>query len=311
MKSPSRCHSQDNPSPVNYYQAFGLTIASALPCPELLPAEGAADISVHFGAVPDGLEAVQQQGVCYQVNSEAFLLKIKTIAKYLVTAGKQIIIEPAPGVQDKDVRLFLLGSAFAALLQQRGLLPLHGCAVAVNGSAAVLLGPSGCGKSTLAEALRQRGYQVMADDVCVISFTPAGEPLVVAAYPQLKLWADAAKKLGKKPGEMPRVKAGLEKYGLPLREGFANKSSPLKRVYELAVSNSPDFELVSLQGMDKLTVLMRNTYRLQYLAGTSGKKRHFEQCGQAARHCQISRLVRPRWPFLLEELADLLQKDWT
>ena len=310
MKSPNLCHSLDNPFLVYYYQAFGLTIESPLVCPELLPAEGAADVTIRYGAVPDSLESVQQQGVWYQVNSGAFLLKIDAIAKYLMITGEQIIIERVPGAQDNEVRLFLLGSAFAALLQQRGLLPLHGCAVEVNGGAAVFVGPSGCGKSTLAGALRQRGYRVMADDVCVVSFSPAGAPLALSAYPQLKLWADALKILGKNPEDLPRVEAGLEKYGLPLGEGFSNNSSPLKRVYELVVSNSQDLELTTLQGMDKLAVLIRHTYRLQFLAGTLGKKRHFEQCGQAARHCQVTRLVRPMYPFRLEDLADLVEKDW-
>ena len=173
------------------------------------------------------------------------------------------------------MRLFLLGSAFAALLQQRGLLPLHGCAVEVNGGAVVFVGPSGCGKSTLAGALRQRGYRVLADDVSVISFSPAGAPIVLAAYPQLKLWTDALKIFGKNPEDLPRVKAGLEKYGLPLKEGFATNASPLKRVYELSVGNSQDPEIITLKGLDKLAVLMRHTYRLQFLAGTLGEETPF------------------------------------
>jgi hypothetical protein len=115
--------------------------------------------------------------------------------------------------------------------------------------------------------------------------------------------------LGGNPEDVTRVKAGLEKFGLPLGDGFANNSLPLQRIYELAVSNSQDFELTSLQGTNKLTVLIRHTYRLQFLAGTLGKKHHFEQCGRAARQCQVSRLVRPRRP-RLEELADLVEKDW-
>ncbi|WP_449243830.1 hypothetical protein [Desulfobacca acetoxidans] len=310
MVSSNLSRSGDNCPTPYYYRAFGLTIASALPCPELLPAEGAAEVTIRYGTVPDGLESVQRQGVCFQVNSEAFLLKLNTIAKYLVTAGKQIIIERAAGAQDNEVRLFLLGSAFAALLQQRGLLPLHGCAVEVNGGAAVFVGLSGCGKSTLAEALHQRGYRIMADDVCVISFASSGTPLVISAYPQLKLWADALKKLGRDPRGLPLVRAGLEKYGLPLKDGFSGNPSPLQRVYELAESNSQELELIPLQGLDKLTVLMRHTYRPQFLAGTLGKKRHFEQCGQAAQHCRVSRLVRPRTPFRLTELADLVEEDW-
>jgi acyl CoA:acetate/3-ketoacid CoA transferase alpha subunit len=102
----------------------------------------------------------------------------------------------------------------------------------------------------------------------------------------------------------------LEKFCLPLGEGFANHAAPMQRVYELSESNSTDFELTPLQGMDKLTVLIRHTYRLNFIAGAPGKKRHFEQCGQAARSCQVGRIVRPMYPFRLAELADLVEKDW-
>ena len=309
-KSHSRCHYLDKSSMVYYYKAFGLTIESPLACPELLPATGAPDVVIRYGAVPDSLESVQQKGGYYQVNSGAFLLKAKAVAKFLVTGGEQIIIERAPGAQDNEVRLFLLGSAFGALLQQRGLLPLHGCAIQVDGEAAVFVGPSGCGKSTLAGALHQRGYRVLADDVSVISFSAAGAPLVLSAYPQLKLWVDTLKVLEKNSEELRRIRSGLDKFGLPLGEGFSNDSPPLKKVYELTVSDSQDLGLTSLQGMDRLSVLVRHTYRLQFLAGTSGKKNHLEQCAQAVRYCQVSRLVRPRSPVRLEELADLVEKDW-
>ncbi len=160
MDSSSLDQLRDNSTPVYYYQAFGLIIASPFICPELLPAAGAAEVTIRYGAVPDDLESIYQQGVCYQVNPESFLLKLKGIAKYLVAAGEQIIIDRAPGVKDNEVRLFLLSAVFAALLLQRGLLPLHGCAIEADGGAAVFVGRSGCGKSTLAGALRQRGYRV-------------------------------------------------------------------------------------------------------------------------------------------------------
>jgi hypothetical protein len=298
-------------SPRYYYKAFGLTIASALECPELSPAQGPAEVSIEYGQVPEALESVLEQTAWFQVNSEAFLLKVDNVAKYLVSAGKQIIIEPVPEVRDNEVRLFLLGSAFAALLQQRGLLPLHGCAVEVNGRAAIFVGPSGGGKSTLAGALHQRGYRILADDVGVISFSPAGVPFVIAAYPQIKLWADSAQLLGKNPDELRRIMDSMEKYGLPLEEGFAGTPLPLERVYELEVGSSQDLELIEVQGMDKLVVFVNHTYRRQFLAGNPGKKRHFEQCGRAARHCRVSRLRRPWDTARLPEVVELLEKDWT
>jgi len=293
------------------YQAFGLTIDSELPCPELLPGEGAADVTIRYGVVPDNLDSTQYQGVCFQVNSKAFLLKLDNLAKYLVTAGEQIIIERAPGVQDSEVRLFLLGSAMGALLQQRGLLPLHGCAVEVKHEAVVFVGHSGSGKSTLACVLRQRGYRILADDVSVISFSAVKAPFVNSAYPQLKLGADILRLLGEDSDGLPLVKAGLNKFGIPLlEEGFVKTPIPLKRVYELRISNSQDLEITPLEGMDKLAIIIGHTYRPQFLTGKAEKNRHFEQCGQTARHCQASRLVRPN-SCRLEELVDRVEEDWT
>jgi hypothetical protein len=310
MGSGMDLYAEAKPAQIFYYRAFGLTIKSALACPELLPQYGAPEVSIRFGPVPEDLGAVQQQGVCYQINSEAFLLKLESIAKYLVTGGKEIIIEPAPGAQDNEVRLFLLGSAFAALLHQRGLLPLHGCAIEVNGGAMVFVGASGSGKSTLAGALQQRGYRVLADDVCVLSFSSEGIPVVHPSTTHLKLWADVLSEFGQSPEGLPRVNPKLEKYSFPLNDGFCAHSRHVLRVYQLTTHNARDIKLIPLHGMDKLTVLMGNTYRPRFLVGSLRKKLHFEQCGSAVHHFPVSRITRPHWPFLLRELVDLVEQEW-
>jgi hypothetical protein len=298
------------------YQAFGLTIVSDLPCPELLPGTGPAQVSIRYGPVPDNLasnqedlNSVREQKNYFQVNAGEFLLKLEDVGKYLVLRGEEIIIERAPGVPDNEVRLFLLGSAMAALLHQRGLLPLHACAVEVNGGAAIFVGPSGIGKSTLAGVFHQRDYPIMADDVCVISFSAAGEPLVSPAYPQLKLWSDALNLLGKESAGLPVITAGMEKYGLPLKAGFSQQPRPLKWVYELTIGISPALELTPLTGVEKITVLMHHTYRSQLLARDLERRRHFQQCGRAARQCQVSRLARPE-TCPPADLADLIEADW-
>jgi hypothetical protein len=310
MGLPSLRYNLNSNSRTYSYQAFGLNIVSTVACPELFPQPGAPDVCVHYGVVPDALEIVQRRETFYELNAEEFLLRIPAIAKFLVLGGKEIIVEPAPGVPDHEVRPFLLGSAFGALFHQRGLLPLHGSAIEVNGGAVVFLGASGSGKSSLAAAFSRRGYRVITDDVSVLSFSPEGKSLVHHSCQHLKLSAEILEGMGKKPAAYPRVIFEPAKYLLPLRDGFCASPRPVKRVYELATHDTQDFQIALLQGTEKLTVLLSHTYRPEFLEGSPGKKLYFTQCSRAARHTAISRLLRPRWPFRLDKLVELLEQGW-
>ncbi len=189
------------------YMAYGLRIASELDCPELTPdVSETPDVVIRYGAVPENLPDATAKGVRYQVSPDQFLLKVDHVANYLVSGGREISIERAPESDDDSIRLFLLGSALGALLHQRELLPLHGSAIKVNDGVCVFVGLSGNGKSTVAAAFRQRGYQVLADDVCVVSIREDGLPLVIPGYPQLKLWADTLKKLEQSTKELRQVR---------------------------------------------------------------------------------------------------------
>jgi hypothetical protein len=280
-------------------------------CPELLAQSGGEpEVTIHYGTVPDVLESVLKRESSFELNEEEFLLKISGLAKYLVLGGREIIVEPAPGIPREDVRLFLLGSAFGALFYQRGLLPLHGCAIEVNQGAAVFLGVPGSGKSTLAGALHQQGYRVLTDDVSVLSFSPEGWPMVQPSCTHLKLSPEALKSMGKNPAAYSRVLSELEKYSLPLGEGFCDQPRPVKRIYELASHDLQEFNIVPLRGTDKLTVLITHTYRLDFLEGPLKRKCYFEQCGRLARQVPISRLIRPPFPFPREDLVNFLKKEW-
>jgi hypothetical protein len=310
MGSPSPSHTLHTSTQTYTYQAFGLTIASSMALPELLPHSGEPDVCIHVGTVPDAQQTVQKGEASYELHAEAFLLRIPAVGKYLVLAGREIIVEPAPGVPDHEVRLFLLGSAFGALFHQRGLLPLHGCALEVNDGAAIFMGASGSGKSTLAAALHQQGYRVITDDIGVLAFSPGDKPVVFPSCQHLKLCPDALREMGQNPAAYPQVLSDLEKHYWPLEHGFCAQPRPVRRVYELATHDSQDFQIIPLQGLDRLTALISHTYRLDFLEGPTKRKRYFEQCGRAARQMLVRRLIRPRWPFPLHDLLDLLENDW-
>ena len=136
-------------------------------------------------------------------------------ARYLVTKGREIVVDPDASALPLDVRAYLLGAIFVVLCQQRGLLPLHASAVAGKSGVVAFLARSGQGKSTLAAHLAQRGFRVLADDVCLIDATqPAA--MVIPTAPWLKLWRNSLENLGGQAKGLERVFSDDDKYRLPL-----------------------------------------------------------------------------------------------
>jgi len=197
------------------------------------------------------------------------------------------------------------------LLHQRGLLPLHGSAIEANGGCVAILGDSGLGKSALAGGFLKRGYRIMADDICVVSVDGDSAPLVFSGYPQLKLWADTVGKLGEKPESLPRVYSKEEKYGLRIKGEFCQTILPLHHIYVLETNNTQEFNIMRVKGMEKLMAIINNTYRLFFIDDLSIKATHFKQCVEVAKHAVVSRVTRPHEPFLLDELVNLLEADFS
>ncbi len=302
------------PTEYTYYTAYGLTIASVLHLPELVPLDASSnltpDISIRYGEVPLELDQPDAIGVIYQAKPNQFLLTLNDIARYLVSGGQEIVIARTPESQDSEVRLFLLGSVLAALLHQRGMLVLHGSAIETEAGAVVFVGSSGVGKSTLAAAFYQRGFPVLADDVCAVSLDEQGTPLLYPAFPHLKLWADMLETLAQDKATLQQVRPNLEKYALPLNKPFEQTPLPLHAVYQLTHHNKPDFEFEHLEQMKKFQILSNNTYRQHFLSGLGMRATHFRHVSAVANHVRVGRVTRPDYPLRLDELVELLIDDF-
>jgi hypothetical protein len=161
------------------YSCFDFRLQSELPLGELALAE--ADdprpvVTVREEAIAEFLPGGRPAGHGLQVADGEVLLEVTGTARYLVRGGTEILVDRAPGAAERNVRLFLLGSALGILCHQRGLLPLHANAIVVDGGAYAFAGRSGQGKSTLAAHFQQAGYEVLCDDVCTVSFDADGRP---------------------------------------------------------------------------------------------------------------------------------------
>jgi hypothetical protein len=250
------------------YEAFGLIIASQMLLPELhrIAEENGqpVDVEIWQGDVAPGLEGacLVEPGVLARENT---LLLDNEVARYLIRDGRQITVEPKAGSSEREVRAFLLGTAFGALYHQRGLLPLHANAVELDGRAFAFVGPSRVGKSTLAAQFQRRGLHVLCDDVCVVNFDGKGQAIAWPGVPRIKLWIDALSALGRDPGDLERIFDDEDKFSLPASDNVARQPVPLTRVYALR-SADPDepSSPARLYGASAVTTVMQNIYRLEF-----------------------------------------------
>jgi hypothetical protein len=285
-------------------------VACDFTVPELLPTHGRPDVSINYGKAPTELDNAAFRGKYWQVADNRLLFQIPGVACYYIANGDSIIVEPCKSADSQDIGLYLMGTAFGALLFQRGILPLHGSAIAVNGRCVVFTGQRGAGKSTVAAFLRQNGYHLLTDDVAAISFDPKGVPWVQPGYPQQKLWPESLQSLGLATEGFSKVSPKIDKYAIPANDAFLLQALPLAAVYELVAADCSDVMKKSLSGLEQIEVLLINTYRNAMLDGLGLRISNFQQCTAVCRQTTISRLIRPHNTFTVRKIASLLELDW-
>lgn len=267
---------------------FGLAVRSALPLPGLPEAgDNAPPVEVRYGPVPP------QDGHLRVTGDGALALQVPNVGRFLVSGGDTIVIDPAPAAEERELRVYLFGSVFGALLHQRGLLPLHANCVDIGGRAVAFLGRSGAGKSSLAHWFQRRGHAVLADDVSAIA--PLAEPpLALPGVPRLRLWLDALEAAGLDGGAYPRSFAGQDKFDVPTAV-IERRGLPLGACYLLAEAGEGEAHgIARLTGIDASEALIANTYRGGFVPLLGRGEQHLNACIALARQVAVFRAVR-RW----------------
>jgi hypothetical protein len=291
------------------YRLCGFNLACPFACRQLRGTTGEPDVSVRYGSVPDRLSGPWASGAFFQAQPGEFLFKLEGVARFLVRAGDEIIVDPFPGAHEDQLSLFLLSACLPVLLHQRGrLLPLHASAVCRNGGALLFTGFSGSGKSTLLAALMQRGYSMMADDIAAVS-TMGAEPLVVPSFPYLKLWPDTISQLAYEARPTHLLRPGLKKRGCNIRDGFVEEESiPIRCIYVLANASQG----VSIQNLDnaaRLRTLVHHTAGMAFLDGLGLRRAHFELAVSLIRRVAMKSINRSMDDAGLETILRIIEKD--
>ena len=265
-------------SSLRRYAVFDLIIASELELPELFTSEDSeADVSVRYGRVlplgPNATDEVEQW-------RDGITLDVPGTARFHVRSGREIIVHPLNGASDRNVRVFLLGSAFGILLHQRRLLPLHANAVEIEGKAFAFLGESGAGKSTLAAWFHDRGERVIADDVCVIRMQNGCRAMALPGLPRFRLWREALERSGRSASDQMlsfEGKPDYPKYDVAVKSvNSAQQPLELKAMFLLAKGKK--FKVIQRNGLDAAEAVFANTYRGAYINAIGVSKQHFASC---------------------------------
>lgn len=290
------------------YTIFGLVIESEIELTGLIQSNATPpDTIIKLGKVPEHLEEIKNKGILYESSKNDFLFKFETVGRYRVKNGREIIVQPNKNATPEEIQLFLLGAAIGGLLHQRGILPIHGSAIATEKESFIIAGASSAGKSSLAAALSERGYSILTDDVSAIGFTKE-QSFVYPGTPYLKLWGDVLSYFNE-VSELKRVRPKLEKYFKPVRSNPLPEHVMLKCIIILGVKNTPGFTLESINGADKFNQLWNNTYRMQYSENLDQGISQFNNLTKLVNCTKVIRVERPAYPLQINELADFIQKE--
>jgi hypothetical protein len=293
------------------YTISGLRLRSQIELPELVPADetgNQAEVRVVRAETPEALENPINSGVLYQAAPSQFLLKMPNIARYLVRNGDEILVTPESDSLAEEVRLFLLGTVWAALLHQRELLVLHASGILTPKGAVILMGRSSVGKSSLAAAFYRRGYPVLADDTVALDVID-GQLLAYPSFPQLRLWPDMLHALKIKLDEVLPLRPQLPKRAFPTPHGFSTRPQPVCSIYLLGSQIEDEIKMEKFQGMARFSTLLNNTFREKFLGGLGIRPAHFQKVSQVAQKTPAASLVRPENEHKFDRMIEAIEKD--
>jgi hypothetical protein len=299
----------------HHYSAFGLKIVSEILMPELIETDfsESPDLTIVLGTVPITLNNAKQY-VTFEVNATEYLFKMPNVAHYLLQDHNTIIIEPHT-TDFKSIRLFLLSNVMAAVIYRHKKIPLHASAIDYKGELILFAGVSGAGKSTLAINLKNRGYPIFADDVCILSVKNKAIE-ARPTYNNIKLWQDS---LAHYQAQTPQcgealtyqLRPEIDKYAIPYPLDFEGSPKSIKKIYIFNYLKDCDFDIgFTIESKLVFASLQLHTYRPKYVEAMNLQALHFQTLMTLYNTVPIVGLSRPTNFNLMDDFLTALEKDF-
>ncbi len=234
------------------YHAYCLNFSSEIELPECNGATAAADdfVILRKKLICPQLEVttIHRRGITAETAigaDGALWLFWEGVATFRASAGRLLEVDVIAGDPDL-LSLFTVSEAIGMILFQRKYYLLHASAIRVGDTGWVFMGAPGAGKSTTSAAFVKAGCPLLSDDLTAICFDGNGQPFILPAYPQLKIWENTVAGLGYRKEELTPVSEGINKFALLPRENFSAAPVQLGRLYFLHRDDTlPDVKQMS------------------------------------------------------------------
>lgn len=288
-----------------HYFHSGLAVASDLALPEWQDFAGGEGGDVRIilsdAAMPGCSEA---DGTI--IEGDVIRFAIDGTGVWEITGGHTIRIYPDAHAQEFELRLFTLGSAWAALGYQRALAMWHGSVVEKDGHAILFCGGAGLGKSTTAAAMLARGWALVSDDLSRIDAQSEGAR-VHPASARIKLWRNAIESFGWEERIIQRDYFRDDKFHLSAPDNHGGAGPlPLAAIFVLAEGDRIDIE--RLDGHRAMQAVLAGTvYRPEMLEALNGWVKQAHMAAQIVARTPVYTLRRPRDLSALGELAQTVE----
>ena len=266
------------------------------------------DLAVREASLPDSIPDAVRPRPFLQVNAHQVLVTFAEGMKLLVENGATITVDwsGAPQHPDADLSWVVQGWGVTLAMLQRGNLSLHAATVRVGDQTVAIAGRSGAGKSTTSMALRQRGHDLLIDDVTLLHLED-GHAWTTPYARNVHLLPDAAGALGVDFAALPPLGGGR------IKAAFRPEDPPEQphRIDRIVVLvPRPDVTDVSIEqvtGGAAVTALLPHAERRGLAPLILGPTRYFELVTRLADAMPVSILRRPREGWSLDEVIRLIE----
>ena len=237
-----------------YYSLYDFIVQSDLQLPAPPLPSSASNVTVSYGSVsPEGLANPVCRGFAYQASSTDFWLNIPSVARFLVSNGQSIVIDPVKGIDEDSIQAFLLKTCMEVLLRQRQLTVLPGYAFKMGDYGISFLGNPGLGQSLLQGLWYKQGYSFLSGNFVVLN----SQGDMLPGISQLDCLPGVISSLKLEKQVLKQLRPNIKKCVISLNQQYhANPLKP-KIIYILKMHQLADVLFGELDDDSKLSCLQQ------------------------------------------------------